>query len=129
MEKEKSCGCIIIDQGQVLLIHQTNDSWGFPKGHVEGNETEQETALREEKEETNLEVEIVGNYRYTIEYSIENGNLKEVVYFVAKKIGGSEQPQEGEVYTVEWMDLKDAIEKITYDNNREVLQQVIQDIQ
>ena len=53
-EREKSCGCIIINKNKVLLIKQTKGHWGFPKGHVEKDETEIETAIREVKEETNI---------------------------------------------------------------------------
>ena len=60
MKNEKSCGCIIIDNGKVLLVKQTAGHWGFPKGHVETNETEIETAIRETKEETNLSTISVG---------------------------------------------------------------------
>ena len=45
-EREKSCGCIITKDNKVLLIKQTKGHWGFPKGHVEKNETEIETAIR-----------------------------------------------------------------------------------
>ena len=41
MKKEKSCGTIIIENNKVLLIQQTDNAWGFPKGHVENNEKEQ----------------------------------------------------------------------------------------
>ena len=34
-EREKSCGCIIINKNKVLLIKQTKGHWGFPKGHIE----------------------------------------------------------------------------------------------
>ena len=51
LKKEKSCGCIIIENDKVLLIQQTKGHWGFPKGHVEAFETESETAIREVKEE------------------------------------------------------------------------------
>ena len=54
--KEKSCGCIIIENKKVLLVQQKKGRWGFPKGHVENNETEKETALREVKEETNNKI-------------------------------------------------------------------------
>ena len=53
-EKEKACGCIIIENGKVLLIQQIEGHWGFPKGHMEDFETESETAIREVKEETGL---------------------------------------------------------------------------
>ena len=63
MKYEKSCGCIIIDNRKVLLVKQTSGDWGFPKGHVENNETEIETAIRETKEETNIDVEIDEKHR------------------------------------------------------------------
>ena len=40
-KKEKSCGCIIIENDKVLLIQQVKGHWGFPKGHMEKGETEQ----------------------------------------------------------------------------------------
>ena len=66
MEKEKSCGAIIIKNKKVLLIQQTDGFWGFPKGHVEQNETEEQTTIREVKEETNLDIEIDSKYRSQI---------------------------------------------------------------
>ena len=68
LKKEKSCGCVIIENDKVLLIKQIQGNWGFPKGHMEVGETEVETAIREVKEETNLDVEINENKRYTLEY-------------------------------------------------------------
>ena len=82
--KEKSCGCIIIDNNKVLLVQQNQEFWGFPKGHVEGDETEEETALREVKEETNLDVKILGNKKYKIEYVTDKGNPKEVIFKMQK---------------------------------------------
>lgn len=35
MKYEKSCGCIIIKDGKVLLVKQQKGHWDFPKGHVE----------------------------------------------------------------------------------------------
>ena len=75
-EREKSCGCIITKDNKVLLIKQTKGHWGFPKRHVEKNETEIETAIREVKEETNLDVEVDANKRYTMEYVTDKGKNK-----------------------------------------------------
>ena len=50
MKEEISCGAIIINNNKVLLVEQQTDFIGFPKGHIEGNETYLETALREVKE-------------------------------------------------------------------------------
>ncbi|MBR3254647.1 MAG: NUDIX domain-containing protein [Clostridia bacterium] len=124
LKKEKSCGCIIIDGGKVLLVQQTKGLWGFPKGHVEAGETEIETAIREVKEETNLDVEINENKRYSMEYITDRGTLKKVVLFIAKKISGNEKYQESEIKSIKWLNYEDAIKTITYDNTRELFKKI-----
>lgn len=127
-EKEKCCGCIIINDNKVLLIKQIQGHWGFPKGHVEKNETELETAAREVKEETNLDVEIDANKRYTMEYVTDKGKLKQVVLFVAKCTGGEIKAQECEVNEIKWLDFDEAVETITYENTRELFKKILKDI-
>lgn len=124
LEKEKSCGCIIIENGKVLLIQQTKGHWGFPKGHVEAFEIEGETAIREVKEETNLDVKIDENKRYTMEYITDKGTFKQVVLFIAKKISGDEKFQESEIKSMKWMTYEDAVKMITYDNTRELFRKI-----
>ena len=125
--KEKSCGCIIIENKNVLLVKQRHGRWGFPKGHVENNETEKETAIREVKEETNLDVEIIGDKRYSETYISSKGNLKEVVYFVAKIIGGEIKRQKKELNKIEWIDLLEAKNKITYETTKKIYMQFLND--
>ena len=126
--KEKSCGCIIINDGKVLLIQQKKGHWGFPKGHVEFNETERETAIREVKEETNLDVRIFTNRRYTEKYAAYKGRMKQVVYFLAKQTGGIEKKQDSEVRDIQWFEFDDAIKKITYSNTRNLFGKVLRDL-
>lgn len=121
LRKEKSCGCIVIDEGKVLLIKQTKGHWGLPKGHVEENETEKETALREVKEETNYDVEIIGDYRFVERYITDTKIDKEVVYFIAKKVGGEAEKQEAEVTDIKWCSFDEAIDTVTFDNLKELL--------
>ncbi len=127
MKKEKSCGCIIIEKGKVLLIQQTRGHWGFPKGHVESGETEIETAKREVKEETNLDVEIDENKRYIMEYITDKGTLKQVVLFIARKTSENEKCQESEIKSMKWMTYEDAIKTITYDNTRELFNRILKE--
>ena len=55
-----------------------------------------------------------------MEYVTDKGNLKQVVFYIAKKVGGEIKPQENEVNNIEWLNFKDALEKITYDNTKEL---------
>ena len=46
MKKEKSCGIVVFDHDKVLVVRMLDGHYGFPKGHVEENETEEETAIK-----------------------------------------------------------------------------------
>ena len=130
MKQEKSCGCIIInDKNEVLLIHHNAGHWDFPKGHVEEGETEMETAIREVKEETNIDVEVNEEYRYSTKYSPKEGVIKEVIYFLARNISDNKQAQLEEVSEVRWVNVDEAIDKITYDSSREILMQLKNDLE
>ena len=129
MKYEKSCGCLVVNQGKVLMIQHNEGHWDFPKGRVENNETEGQTAIREVKEETNIDVDVKQSNRYTIEYSPKEGVLKEVVYFIATNKSDVRIPQESEVQKVEWVGFNEAMDRVTFDNARGVLQRAIGDIE
>ncbi len=128
MKYEKSCGAVIFDNDKVLVLKQVQGHWGFPKGHVENNETEIETAIREIKEETNLDVEINEKFRYVETYSPKENVTKDVVFFVAKKIGGDVKPQEEEVSEIKWVSPKEALELVSYESSKIVMEKVINDL-
>lgn len=58
MIQEESAGGIIVYQGKVLVARNRFGNWVFPKGHLEGNETAEEAAIREVMEEVGLKAEI-----------------------------------------------------------------------
>ena len=128
MKQEKSCGGIILRKQngvtETLLVKHNKGHWAFAKGHVEGNETEEETALREIKEETGLNVKLDTKFRTTVRYSPREGVEKEVVYFIAYKTEGNETPQLEEIEQLEWLNLEEAKEQVTYDRDREILLKV-----
>lgn len=128
MRYEKSCGAVIFDNDKVLVLKQVQGHWGFPKGHVENNETEIETAIREIKEETNLDVEINEKFRYVETYSPKENVTKDVVFFVAKKIGGDVKPQEEEVSEIKWVSPKEALELVSYESSKIVMEKIINDL-
>lgn len=123
MKREKSCGAVVFRKEgggyQVLLIRHANGGhWAFPKGHVENSETEPETALREIKEETGLDVLLDPGFRSVTTYCPEEGTVKDVVYFVASPSGGRLLPQKEEVENAGWYAFEEAEKRITYENDR-----------
>jgi len=128
MKYEKSCGAVIFNEGKVLVIQQAAGHWGFPKGHVEEGETEIETAIREIKEETNLDVEINEKFRYVETYSPKEDVEKDVVFFIAKKVGGDIKAQEAEVQKIQWFSVEEAMEKLTFESAKNVLRNVMKDL-
>ena len=127
MKYEKSCGAIVIEDGKVLLVKHNAGHWDFPKGHVEEGETEFETAIREVKEETNIDIKIEKENRYISEYSPKEDVMKTVIYFLGEKIGGEDKPQIEEVSDVEWVDVNKAVERITHQRSKDIMQ-VIKDM-
>ena len=125
MRKEKSCGAVVyrMENGRLeyLVEHTHSGKVGLPKGHVEGTETEIETALREIREETNLEVTLDTSFRHVIAYSPKPEVWKDVVFFLAVPCGGDIRPQPSEVASLEWLSYEQAVPQITYDGVREVL--------
>jgi hypothetical protein len=128
MKKEKSCGTIIIDSNKRVLLVKQKLGWvGFPKGHMEQGETEMETARRETKEETNLDVIVDEKKRYTISYITSTQIDKEVVYFRAKPISYSLLPQEAEIAEIMWVDIDEAKPYLSFDNLKQLWQNVLDD--
>ena len=131
--KETSVGAFIykIENNEILFLlvySKRNNEWGFPKGHVEDGETEIQTAVREIKEETNLDVEIDETKRFVEHYSPEDGIEKDVVFFVAKKTGGEIKVQEEEVKDTKWLTINEAMEILTYESSKRILQNVLNTI-
>ncbi len=62
-----------------------------------------------------------------MEYVTDKGIFKQVVLFIARKIGGEESKQESEIKSMKWLNYEDAIKTITYDNTRELLQRIWQE--
>ncbi len=132
MKKEKSCGAIIYDYIQnklsILLVKHNEGHYSFPKGHMEKDETEEETALREVKEETNLDIKIDNNYRYVTTYSPKENVIKDVVFFLGTPLTKDIVPQISEIALVNWYNEEEALKTITFEDDKKVLRQAIFDI-
>ena len=127
MKIEKSCGAVVFREKdykkQILLIRHVNGGhWAFPKGHVEKDETEEQTALREILEETGLSVRLDNRYRQVVSYSPRKDVIKDVVYFVAHAPRDiNAVAQEGEISQIKWVDMHAAVEYVSFDNDKKIL--------
>lgn len=126
MQYEKSCGAIVYRKFhgnvELLLIKNTNGGhWSFPKGHVEKGETEEETALREIKEETGIDVVLDTSFRQVITYAPKKEIVKDVIYFLAKAITYDYTPQEEEIAQIKWVEINHANTILSYDNDRQLV--------
>ena len=86
---EKSCGAVIYtkDRGEIkfLLVRgRASNRVGFPKGHIEKDENETETAIREIYEETSLNVVLYSDFKEEYGYTVNGYIKKTVVYFLAE---------------------------------------------
>lgn len=127
MEYIKSCGFVpyrVADgEHRYLIIHSRNGDCGFPKGHMEPGETEHETAIRELKEETNIEAEIIDGFRHQIEYPLPGRKnvMKQSVYFLGKCVTDDLVCQECEVAEAAFVSFEEALEQLTFEETKEIL--------
>ena len=129
--REVSAGGVVFRRGpdgeaRYLLIRDSYENWGFPKGHVERGEPEAEAARREVAEETGLvdltprgAIEIIDWYFRFRGRTIH----KYCHFFLFESASGDPVPQVEEGITAcVWKPIAAAVETISYDNARAVLE-------
>lgn len=132
MKMEKSCGGVVFtrrdDEILYVIIRHRGGHCGFPKGHMESGETEQETALREIREEVGLIVDLVGGFRAEERYALpgKNGIMKQVVYFLAEFADQAPIPQPEEIARVYLLPFEEALRMLPFPEARRILTQADQ---
>lgn len=131
MSHDQSYGVIPLrmEKGEwnVFLICHTAGHWGFPKGHAEDKETPLQSALRELKEETNLEADsLLFQDPLEEDYNFKRSGKtieKKVLYYIIKA-KGKVNLQTDEISDGKWLSFEDAHQTITFEEVRKLLSQV-----
>ena len=103
----------------------------LPKGQVEPGERYPETAVREVREETRVEAAVLsplGKVRYY--FTVKDGDVpvtvsKEVHYFLMAYRGGEPRPQLSEVEAAYFLPVAEALNRLSYPNEREMLRKAL----
>ena len=135
MLRVKSCGAVVYkyigDKIYVLLVKHNAGHWSFASiARWSFGSKNEETAIREIKEETNLDVAIDSNFRFVNTYSYKNtlgkDVFEDVIYFVGCPLSDNLVVQVSELSDVKWYKVDDAYSIITYDSDTEVLRKAIE---
>jgi 8-oxo-dGTP diphosphatase len=132
VKEKQAAGGVVIDRRtdprRVLLVHRpAYDDWSFPKGGVKAGESLEEAALREVREETGLECRILMKLSISrYDYRSRKGNLrpKAVHYYLMEAAGGEMSTDGVEVDEACWLDLDKARRRLSYDQDRLLLDSV-----
>jgi 8-oxo-dGTP pyrophosphatase MutT (NUDIX family) len=136
VRREFSAGGVIVRGDEVAVIVPVKRDvsgkrvLGLPKGHIDGDETAEAAALREVREETGAEGELVeklGDVRYWYQ---RNGRrvFKLVTFFLMRYRSGDLGDHDHEVEEARWMPLAEAAHQLTYPGEREMVARALSQI-
>ena len=122
---------------RILLIKDSYNRWALPKGHVGDEikgETPEQAALRESSEETGLPlkdlkiIEKLGEVKYI--FQLHGQPISKIVHFYLIESASIElKPQEEEVKGAEWFKPDSAVEKIEYNNSKDLMKRAVERIE
>lgn len=106
-----------------FLFLRRKDFLDVPKGHIEKGESAEDAALRETREEADLSVTLDRFFRHEITYWHVRGKekmKKRVTFFLARVPDDAEVKISREHESYVWLTLKEALEKMSFKNQKEV---------
>ena len=123
----KAAGGVVCREGssgetEIVVVHRpAYDDWTLPKGKVDPDETPEECALREVKEETGFRCEL-GRPVGCTAYVDRRGRNKLACYWVMEVMSGRFRPG-GEVDRMAWLPVADAVKRLTYERDKALITQ------
>jgi 8-oxo-dGTP pyrophosphatase MutT (NUDIX family) len=123
----KAAGGVVCREGssgetEIVVVHRpAYDDWTLPKGKVDTDETSEECALREVREETGFRCELKRPVGCTA-YVDRRGRNKVACYWVMEVVSGKFRPG-GEVDRMVWLPVEEAVRRLTYDRDKTLIAQ------
>ncbi|NMC43060.1 MAG: NUDIX hydrolase [candidate division Zixibacteria bacterium] len=118
-----AAGAVLVQDDRILLVRRSvpprQDDWCLPAGFIEWNEHPQQTAVRELKEETGLEISIRGIF--DIFFGMDDPRTHAVlILYLADVIGGEAAPGD-DAAEVRWFDFDHLPPNIAFQAHRDAL--------
>ncbi|MBZ4670018.1 MAG: Inorganic pyrophosphatase [Oscillospiraceae bacterium] len=124
---EKTCGAVIYTNHEGMrkyfIIKNESGHIGFPKGHIELGENEEETAKREVYEETGIEISIKNGFRMEYTYKTFDNTCKKCVYFLSHYEYKPAKVQESEIFQSWLVPFDEAVRLLNFEQDREILKE------
>jgi 8-oxo-dGTP diphosphatase len=114
----------------VLVARPSSNLWALPKGTPEPGESIEQTAIREVSEETGLQVKIVApvcSIAYSFKLAGEGVRIDKVVHhFLMQAHDGDVTLHDHEYDVVDWFEPGEALRRMTYANERSVVERAVE---
>ncbi len=128
--QEHSAGAVVYHERdgnlRYLLLQYGAGHWGFPKGHIEGDETKLETMAREVEEETAIgrgDQMVVEGFEEQTQYNFQRGKtlVNKTVYFFLVRSTTDQVRISHEHKDFAWLPYGDALDRITFQDPKRIL--------
>ena len=113
---------------EIVLVHRrVPPLWALPKGTPDSGETLAETAIRETREETGLEVEIEEPITAITYFFVHRRTRfhKTVHFFLMRPTGGRVEDHDHEFDEVRWVSLAEAQALMTFETERQIVEDAL----
>lgn len=134
MKNTTSCGGIVIHKGKILLLYKNYNNrysgWVLPKGSMEDEESREETAVREVKEESGASAQIVSYVGETnFNFHVDNKLIKKTVHwFLMQADSFYTKPQREEGFVDSgYYKYHEAYYLLKFDNERDMLEKAYEE--
>ncbi len=132
MKEQFSAGFLLFrtnnKERQYLLLRYPHGHWDLPKGKIEADESKQEAALRELKEETDLAATIIDGFEEQLSYFFRHKGelINKTVYFFIAEAEQGEVTLSDEHIGFAWLSYQEALDRLSFDNAKEILKRTEQ---